>query len=393
MPLTTTWVIKLSKYCNMRCKYCYEWNELGDRSRMSLELWDKILAATVDHSAMLAARFGPRWPEVQHRNLIVFHGGEPLALPTAYLRQILERFDAATRGSRDAYQLVMQSNLYSVQQEKLELLRGHGTELAVSFDFVPGVRLNVAGQPTEDVVGRNIERLRAQGMTLAAIAVLAKHTVDHVTRIYDFFAERRMTMRILPLFDGPSERDMTSFWLDHADIRRGLETLFRHWIETGCRIPVYPLVGYFQAALRQLAGLVRPLWKRELHGDSVFIVNVDGGLYRVLDAYDSDRALGSLKEQSISDILKSGAYERSIARDNEEFEQHCARCEYLGACNGSPLYASRVSTAYEGRCPIAYSCISFMMKYVNEKGYGPAEIRALHAAMNETKAASAAVAS
>ena len=30
-------VMKISKYCNLRCTYCYEYNELGNKERMSLD--------------------------------------------------------------------------------------------------------------------------------------------------------------------------------------------------------------------------------------------------------------------------------------------------------------------------------------------------------------------
>ena len=41
----TTWVIKASKLCNLRCRYCYEWDELGDPARLSLSDWAKIFRA------------------------------------------------------------------------------------------------------------------------------------------------------------------------------------------------------------------------------------------------------------------------------------------------------------------------------------------------------------
>jgi MoaA/NifB/PqqE/SkfB family radical SAM enzyme len=187
MHLTTTWVIKFSKFCNMRCKYCYEWNELADRSRMPMALWEKILTAVVGHHALWQARIDGQWRGVEHRSLIVLHGGEPLALPTEYLAQALTLFDQMRQRAAGTYQLSVQSNLLSVAREKIDLLLDRGAQLSVSFDL----------------------------------------------------------------------------------------------------------------------------------------------------------------------------------------------CEYLGACNGSPLYSSRVTTPYAGLCPSAHACISFMIDYVKEQGYGPAEIRAL----------------
>jgi uncharacterized protein len=39
--MLTQWIIKISKFCNLRCDYCYEMPELGNRARMSR---DEIVA-------------------------------------------------------------------------------------------------------------------------------------------------------------------------------------------------------------------------------------------------------------------------------------------------------------------------------------------------------------
>ena len=377
---TTSWVIKLSKFCNMRCSYCYEWNELSDRRRMTLDLWERVLRAIVEHDAARAAQF----PGMPHRNLIIFHGGEPLALPTAYLEGVLTRFDDIAEASQGHYKLSMQSNMFSVSDEKLALLKARNADISVSFDMVPGVRLTVAGQASEKKVAANIDRLRATGVHLGAIAVLAKHTLPHVTGIYDFFAARGMPMRILPLFDGPSERNAPSFWVDHEGLVSGLRKLFEHWIENDCRIPVYPLVEHFEAALRHLNGVRRPVWSRAHYGDAVLLVNVDGKVYRVLDAYEQNLALGDLGRQSIGEIMGSEEYAASLTRDRGEFDQQCGKCKYLGACNGSPIYGSRMSVTYSGNCPTAHACITFMIDYLQQRGYGAEEIRSLARSMNQS---------
>ena len=37
IDISPQFVFKLSKYCNLRCDYCYEFPHLGDRARMGLE--------------------------------------------------------------------------------------------------------------------------------------------------------------------------------------------------------------------------------------------------------------------------------------------------------------------------------------------------------------------
>src|SRR5690242_13861051 len=98
-----TWVIKLSKLCNMRCSYCYEWNELDNPARMSPELWRRTIRAAIEYNTrrIAAGQALEKTPV-----LIVMHGGEPLALPAAYLQQILVDFELLTRDAPGRYQIV-----------------------------------------------------------------------------------------------------------------------------------------------------------------------------------------------------------------------------------------------------------------------------------------------
>jgi uncharacterized protein len=75
--LSREWVVKASKFCNLRCKYCYEWNELAQRERMSLSLWAKILDAIRELNQRTERATG-----LVPTDIIVWHGGEPTALPT-----------------------------------------------------------------------------------------------------------------------------------------------------------------------------------------------------------------------------------------------------------------------------------------------------------------------
>ncbi len=369
-----TWVVKLSKFCNMRCSYCYEWNELSDPKRMSVDTWQNVLKAAISYNSLQAARFGSGYAPY---TLIVLHGGEPLALPTPYLRTILAIFRDTTRGAPGHYQLAVQSNLYSVHEEKLQLLLNYGASLSFSYDVIPGPRRSLLGKPSEAIVSQNVDRIRARGIPLSGIAVLAKHTAEQITAVYDFYAERRLTMRILPLFDGPPERPTDDITIDHPTMVAALERLFRHWMETGCRIQISPFDLHFQSALRHMAGLHIRQWERRVDGDGVLLINVDGRVYRVADAYEQELALGDLSTQTLDEVLSSGAYQSSLELDHRAFDRHCASCAYRTACTGGFIYDARVSTPYDGNCVTAYHCIAFMQRFVREQGYGEADIRKL----------------
>ena len=246
----------------------------------------------------------------------------------------------------------------------------------MSFDGVPGVRRSLAGGETETRVLRNLDHLRDRGFAVGAITVLARHTAPHITDIYDFFAARGMSMRVLPLFDGPSERP-DSFSIDSATILNALDTLFRHWFESGVRINVEPLSDWFENVLRKLVGARRNLYNRRRDGDGVLLVNTDGKLYRVLDACEPALALGDLNSQVIDEVLRSERYELSLVRDEALTARRCLPCEYAGACNRWPIFASRQAGDYRGRCPLTFACHEAMARYLAECGFERAELCAL----------------
>jgi uncharacterized protein len=76
-----TWIIKASKFCNLRCRYCYEWHELAQRKRISPEQWRKILQAARRYAELQRERFAE-----PASTRIVWHGGEPILLPMSYLK-------------------------------------------------------------------------------------------------------------------------------------------------------------------------------------------------------------------------------------------------------------------------------------------------------------------
>ncbi|MEO8055487.1 MAG: radical SAM protein [Acidobacteriota bacterium] len=367
-----TWVVKASKLCDLRCRYCYEWDELGDPARIALPDWRRILDAARAYHALAERRLGA---PIETR--IVWHGGEPLLLPEAYVRSVLalerEIFgDAALE--RGEVVNVVQTNLYALSDEKIEMLREGAFVVGVSMDYAGGVRLSRSGGPTEVRVAANLDRLRAAGIAPGAITVLARHTAPHLLRIHDFFEALEMPFRVLPLFPAPLNTQDAPFALTAPEMVKALNGLFVHWLDRGCGIPVDPLREYLRSALMKMTSLSRAPFSRRTHGDAVLLVNTDGALYQVIDAYDRDRSLGNVFRQHLDEILSSRAYADSLDRSDALFAEHCGPCPFRGPCNGAPVFESALANPAGGRCSIAYDVQSFIERHLREAGLDEAEL-------------------
>ena len=197
------WVVKASKFCNLRCAYCYEWNSLGDQARVSLDEWESLLDAIRCYHQRLEQRLGQ---PVEVR--LIWHGGEPLALPATYLDAAMSLQRSVLAGLRQA--TLMQTNLYRVPDATLDVLLRHQVKLGVSMDVFSGVRLD-ARPETEAAVVANMDRLDRRGIRYGAITVLAQHNHRRMADVHDFWARRRIGFGVLPLFDGPPERPSGRF--------------------------------------------------------------------------------------------------------------------------------------------------------------------------------------
>lgn len=373
----TTWTIKASKLCNLRCRYCYEWNELSNPQRLSLSDWEKIFRAIKRHNELQVERL-----QIEARADIVWHGGEPLLLPSDYLREVLAlQAEILGREALDHGTFInaIQTNLYRLPEDKLLLLKEHGFQVGVSMDLAGGVRLSAGGRETEEEVAANMDRLAEAGIPFGAIVVLAGHTAKHLRAIYDFMEALNLSFRVLPLFPSPLNTAEASFALSSAEMVAALNDLFLYWMERDFSVTVAPLKHYLQTALMQINGLEGAPWRRRIHGDGVLIVNTDGNLYQVIDAYDEDYALGNIFEQSLDEILAAERYADSLDRCDAIEESHCRACPLTKTCNHGPVFESSLANPPGGRCAVAYDVQDFIVSHLRHIGFDASALRDLEA--------------
>ena len=71
-------VVKVSKYCNLRCDYCYEFPHLGNSARINL---DQIRAGFQNIKNSI--------DDLSIENVdFIWHGGEPLLIPLEFYERV-----------------------------------------------------------------------------------------------------------------------------------------------------------------------------------------------------------------------------------------------------------------------------------------------------------------
>ena len=156
LPSVAQFVVKVSKYCNLRCTYCYEYLELGNKERMSLaamRLLFENVAAYANAHALSSAEF-------------IWHGGEPFLIPIDYFSQV-QAMQEDILGDKVAYTNAVQTNLTVLTAGHLSLLgKGHLFEdIGISFDvFFGDQRVDTAGKLRTDTIVANMQKLNDAGI-------------------------------------------------------------------------------------------------------------------------------------------------------------------------------------------------------------------------------------
>jgi uncharacterized protein len=317
-------VVKITKYCNLRCAYCYEYPHLGDKARMSLETLGRIFENIARPNAT------NRYDSVN----FVWHGGEPFLVPLEYYEAIGE-LQQQFFSPKFAVSNVVQTNLTVLTPAHLDHLRAARffSGLGVSFDVYGDQRVDAAGRLRTETVLKNIQALLDQGISFGAIAVLARNTLPHARRIYRFYDQLGIACRFLPFYQSASEDQLAAHAITYVELVEALKAIFDEWLRSERATPVDPVDSYMDYAVAHIIG--SPPYRYDKESDElIFVVDIDGGVWGPDEIYGDQSKYGNLLDDGFDAILRSKGRRRAVERAWRRQMQHCSSCPYFGACPG-----------------------------------------------------------
>jgi uncharacterized protein len=356
-------VLKLSKLCNLRCTYCYEYDELAVKDRMPREGLEFFVAGVADFALQQRAR---GLPPAEFR--FVFHGGEPLLLPDDYLVALRDCQCRFLDANNIPYGNVLQTNLYRVTKSKIDLLKTLGIRLGVSVDVFGDERVTLTGRDSQNRVLENLQMLNDIGYLndpgVGAISVLHKGNIGHAELIYDFFNELRISYRILPLESGAVDEVPLRFrhlMITNDEKVAVLKQIAERHVRLNKGIKVLPLDDYEQSALRYLAGTQTAPYDLP-YNEWALIINTNGDAYNSGDEYRPEGYMGNVFRRRLAEIFASETYGRTVVMRQGRMAT-CQACRYRNACTRLPIaemYACEREYEADGtlRCAVAFPLIT-----------------------------------
>lgn len=322
-------VLKITKYCNLRCTYCYEFNELGDKTRMSLGRIDAMfcnVASAIDSGAISGVE-------------CIWHGGEPFLIPLEYFRDIGEIQQRAFP-SQNTYQNLVQTNLTILPDRHLEFLKHGGffQSLGVSFDVFGDHRVDMRGKTRDAVVLNNLEKLMTHNIHFGAISVLTRGTHAHARQIQKFWSSLGTSFRFLPFYLSVDDSQSGRHGLTGPEIVSVMTQSFLDWLAAESPVGINPMCEYLVYALEYMAGGERGTYN-PVDDEVIFVVNVNGDVFGFghSELYQDNLSYGNLFNERLVDILQSPSRMAAARRSIKRMDKYCGSCPYFGYCPGHPV--------------------------------------------------------
>jgi uncharacterized protein len=362
-PRRVQFILKVSKLCNLRCRYCYEYPELGNRKRMSFDELGRVYAHV---SEWLAACSEPT--EVE----FVWHGGEPLLVPPDFFRETLAT-QRRTFGDRSrTVRNVVQTNLTVLDDDRIRLLRESFDAVGISLDLYGGLRVDAGGTDSIERVLANLDVLRAAEVKFGCITVITRANLSFVRDIIGFYDELGVaSVRLLPLIDGAYSEQHAGYEITREQVLEALKAAFEALVERDSALLVEPLKRYVD----QIVHAHTPGAPRFVHDkrkfEPVFFVDTDGNVYGYGDLYVPDLCYGNVFTSPFEELLGSAGHERAAVLAEQRMAATCRSCRYFGSCDGYPLAEGAGRRTRDGRadeCIVELGMLSYLDRRLSELG-------------------------
>ena len=315
-------VLKNTRLCNLRCKYCRSWAE-GPGQVMRFETLVKIIREVLSLD-------GPRLVE------FVWHGGEVTQLSPAYFNKLIWLQRRYARPGVTVKNL-LQTNAVSLSEEWIAFLRAHRIDIGVSVDGPPRIndsrRVDRDDGATSARIAATLRRLAEHDLTFGALVVVDRALAAvEPEELLDYFVS--VGLRSANLLNVLPQNDCEGGeYLSAAEFTQFQVKLYRVWNEDyRDRIALQPFLN-LEAGVRARQPAASCLWSGDCMGR--FITVEPNGDVAPCDKYVGARGsiLGNLTRDRIASVLASPAL-RAFADAAAEAKRATQGCRWHGVCQG-----------------------------------------------------------
>ena len=326
MKKSLQFVVKYTKHCNLRCAYCYEYNELHKTDKMQFSEIEKFFINCNNYLSKEASA---------HVNFI-WHGGEPFIVDLKNYKKI-QQLQKKIFSEKIVISNAIQTNLTILTEKHIHFLKEEDffNSIGISFDVYGDQRVDIKNRLQTELVLNNLQKIIQNKISVGAISVLAKNTYPYVREIYQFYDELNIPMRFLPIYRSAYEEQAQEHVLTVKEILHSMQMLLEEWSSSKTAISVDPLEEYIGYAIDFIKKREPINFFNKREDEHTFIMNMNGDLWGISETYDDKYKYGNVFNEKLEDIFNSKGREKALLDSEKRCERFCTNCLYYGLCSGN----------------------------------------------------------
>lgn len=329
-------VIQPTPFCNIQCDYCYLPNR-NSRARLQLNTFRELLSKVLASGLMVEPLS------------IVWHAGEPLALPVSYYAELFGVIDELGL-ARNRLRHSIQTNGTLLNDAWCNFIHEERINVGVSLDGPAFLndrhRRDRRGRGTHELTMNGIRLLQRSGIAFHVIAVVTSDSLEYPDEIFDFFLQlgvHRIGFNVEELEGHNSASSLMNKALEPR-IRDFWKRLYERQEQSGGAVcireferarnailhgPAFLSARQCMTKSSQVApfGIVAADWQGNLSSFSPELLGLKSLRY-------IDFVFGNICDSELLDLQNSPKFQR-VAREIYEGVEDCQRtCQYFGLCGG-----------------------------------------------------------
>lgn len=328
MPPIQLLIKPASGSCNLKCKYCFYWDEMEKRSTANFGVMSTGTLETVVKKALEYAEYSCGF---------TFQGGEPTLAGLSFYEHLITLQKKYNTGAVSITNAI-QTNGYCLDEEWASFLADHHFLVGLSLDGTKythdAYRRMPDGKETFSEIMKTVELFDRYHVSYNILTVVNRRTVQSVSKIYSFYQKHGWNyLQFIPCLDPLGEAPgLQDYSLTPELYGEFLNRLFDLWyldLQKGRQ----PYIRQFENYISILMG--NPAESCDLRGccSMQFVTEADGSVYPC-DFYVTDRyRLGSFQKNSLGEMAGQAA-ELGFDGKSPDGRETCLGCRYFFLCRG-----------------------------------------------------------
>ena len=345
--------IKATLKCNLGCRYCYGRDNHSIAREMDDEEIRRALLFILEYAKMKGI----------NNITLCWHGGEPFLLANR-MPGILDFARKLFNEEGIECSFVTQTNALLLTPVYYDFVKKYfDNSVGVSLDLYSNFRTFPNGQPSSDIVINNIDRALDAGIKLSCINLITQHNLHRMRNIYQFYKERKMSVRFARVFPIDMSFDPSNeMYVTAEEFAAAMNEYFDLWTNDSQPALNYDIIHLIGDLLLGRASICF----REYNCTERYLAFSPGGdIYSCAEFDVPESVIGNFLRQSPQDFIKSNA--RQILFNKAPIPEKCHECKFETICYGACL-RERFMLKYPFRCEANKLQWEHVVRWLEHKG-------------------------